>query len=241
MAYHFVKLWVRVLDDRPTQQLPDSSWRRFMELLALAGEYNQDGLLPPVADMAFRLRISESQMEDDLKRLTLKPHVRWNAGAERWEIVNWSKYQSPLSDAERKRLQRERQRQQAFSHEDVTDMSRNVTQTKTRQDKDKDKITDKTTDKKAADAAAAVADGLDLLFEFGLKENGRTRTLAAQPWLTRELVADVAAEAKRKGLGQGWIVTELEKGEREPELVNCRICLQQHPAGECTYLQEVGR
>lgn len=82
-----------------------------------------------------------------------------------------------------------------------------------------------------------------LLDEFGIDANKRTLRLAGQSYITREFLSELVDEAERKGLEMGWVVTQMEKPPRAKpvKLVNCRICLQQHPVGECAYLQEVGR
>ena len=54
----WIKLYLEILDDPKMGLLPDWLWRRAIELFLLAGENGNDGLLQPVTDLAWRLRVS---------------------------------------------------------------------------------------------------------------------------------------------------------------------------------------
>jgi len=69
MKRSWIKFYVEILDDPKMGRLPDHIWRRCAELFLIAGEYDCDGLLPPVADMVWRLRITEEQMLEALHAL----------------------------------------------------------------------------------------------------------------------------------------------------------------------------
>ena len=79
-AKYWLKLYHEMLDDPKVARLPDSSYRRFIECLLLAGELDEDGYLPPIPDMGWRLRIAETTLSQDMSRLALagvvelKPH-----------------------------------------------------------------------------------------------------------------------------------------------------------------------
>lgn len=66
----WIKLFVELLDDPKMGRLPDWLWRRAIELFLLAGENGNDGLLPPVEDMAWRLRISPEKLTEALQALS---------------------------------------------------------------------------------------------------------------------------------------------------------------------------
>jgi len=73
MKRYWIKLWLEILNDPKMGQLPDWLWRRAIELFLLAGENGNDGLLPPIENMAWRLRVFEpnkQQLLDSLKMLS---------------------------------------------------------------------------------------------------------------------------------------------------------------------------
>ena len=68
-SYHWLKLWHETLDDPKMGQLPDRIWRRAIELFLVAGKQDQDGVLPPLFDIGWQLRISEQDLLADLEAL----------------------------------------------------------------------------------------------------------------------------------------------------------------------------
>lgn len=135
-AKYWLKLYHEMIDDPKVARLPDSSYRRFIECLLLAGETDEDGFLPDIETMAWRLRIDERTLKDDMSRLALAGLVEL-AEDGRWLVSSFSKRQKGLSKAEyMRRLREERQ----VSYQNVTDSNA---------DKiiDKDKIEDKDKDK----------------------------------------------------------------------------------------------
>jgi len=117
---YWLKLYYEILDDPKTARLPDSSWRRFIECLVLAGEQDEDGLLPSVEDMSWRLRVSETTMAQDMARLALAGLVELTQG-DRWLVTNYAKRQEAVKGNERVRQFRERKRKEEYyGNEDVT-------------------------------------------------------------------------------------------------------------------------
>jgi len=47
MRYTWIKPFVKILDDSKIGMMPDWLFRRFIQLLLVAIEYNQEGLLEP--------------------------------------------------------------------------------------------------------------------------------------------------------------------------------------------------
>lgn len=111
---YWIKLYHEMLDDPKVARLNDSTYRRFIECLLLAGELDEEGLLPPVADMAWRLRQSETALAQDLSRLAIGEMVelKQHEGEERWFISKFAKRQSPTPGAQRVRAYRERKRKE---------------------------------------------------------------------------------------------------------------------------------
>ena len=65
---YWIKLYHEILDDPKMGRLPDALFRRAIEFFLIAGERGREGDLPPLADIAWRLRADEiallAQMED---------------------------------------------------------------------------------------------------------------------------------------------------------------------------------
>jgi hypothetical protein len=65
----WIKLDTAMLDDLTISRLPDHLWRRLVELFLLAGREQQEGALPPVREMAWRLHLPEDRLLEDLHHL----------------------------------------------------------------------------------------------------------------------------------------------------------------------------
>jgi hypothetical protein len=66
MKRTWIKLYVEILDDPKMGRLSNHLWRRAIELFLLAGRNGNDGLLPPVEEMAWVLRLSQDKVLEDL-------------------------------------------------------------------------------------------------------------------------------------------------------------------------------
>ena len=66
---YWIKLYHEILDDPKMGRLPDSLWRRVTELFLLAGDADENGYLPCVESMAWRLRIDENVLIAELEQL----------------------------------------------------------------------------------------------------------------------------------------------------------------------------
>jgi len=69
MKRQWIKLYLEIMDDAKMGRLSDHLWRRTVEFFLLAGENDKDGLLPPVDDMAWRLRTSADDLTMDLNAM----------------------------------------------------------------------------------------------------------------------------------------------------------------------------
>ncbi len=141
-AKYWLKLYHEMLDDPKVARLPDSSYRRFIECLLLAGELDEDGYLPPIPDMAWRLRIAETTLSQDMSRLALagvvelKPHDT----GERWFVTKFSERQAAVSDADRMARYRERKRKTPTDTNEKRNSNAVVTKRNTDIDIDIDKM-----------------------------------------------------------------------------------------------------
>jgi len=128
------------LNDPKVQNLPDSLFRGYINLLCVAKEYGSGGDLPLQKDMAFFLRSPQSRVKklcESLQKFGLLEQKN-----DTYSIHNWDKRQyesdNDLTATLRKRKQRERDKTENVTR-DVTDMSRvtsrskngNVTRTET--------------------------------------------------------------------------------------------------------------
>lgn len=116
---YWLKLYYEILDDYKMGKLPDRLWRRTLELFLLAGECNQKGVLPPVQEMAWRLRTSRQALQKELEEIvTLTREIDLDTGAivkpgiiekldDGWFVVNFTKRQGPMAKAEYMRRKRE--------------------------------------------------------------------------------------------------------------------------------------
>lgn len=106
---YYEKLWHDIIDDLKLGPLPGELKWRFVQLIILAGIQDQNGLLPELPDMAFRLRLTEEQLRSDLPTLArreLVELVRTPDGRERWLVTNWQKRQAPADTNDRQRRSR---------------------------------------------------------------------------------------------------------------------------------------
>lgn len=109
---YWIKLYHEILDDPKMGRLRDRLWRRVIECFLLAGELEEDGWLPPLADMAWRLRADAEQLETELAELAAVGILEMREG--RWFVSKFAERQAALSGAERMARLRERKRKQEY-------------------------------------------------------------------------------------------------------------------------------
>lgn len=125
---HWIKLYVEMIDDPKVGILPDAIKWRWVSALLLAGELNEDGFLPDVNDMAWRLHTNVETLQGEMRTIAgrglveLKEHPD---GSERWFIKAFAKRQAPATGTERSRMSRHRARQ-GSSNDTPDDTQRNV-------------------------------------------------------------------------------------------------------------------
>jgi hypothetical protein len=109
-AKYWIKLYHEILEDSKMGRLPDNLWRRAIELFLMAGEVDNQGQLPCTGEIAWRLRLPEEMLEDELSRLESLGILTKNAAG--WLVTNFAKRQAPTETIDRVRQFRQRQRAQ---------------------------------------------------------------------------------------------------------------------------------
>ena len=152
---YWIKLYHEILDDPKMGRLPDRLWRRVIELFLMAGDCDQDGRLPSVADMAWRLRTSEAELQQELQDIEAAGVITRQNGY--IVVTHFSERQDAMTGAERAKRHREAQQAQEYYRDDsVTEsVTNSVTDcvTKTYADIDRD-IDEKREDKDSLDEKA---------------------------------------------------------------------------------------
>lgn len=125
MADYWMKLYIEILDDPKMATLPDRLWRRTIELFLVAKKLHLDGHLPDTRQIAWLLRMNADDLEHDMSQIATTGIVTREVNG--WFIPNFVKRQAAVPDIERKAQERIRKKSQQY-YEDVTDLSRSVTQ-----------------------------------------------------------------------------------------------------------------
>jgi hypothetical protein len=106
---YWIKLYHEVLDDPKMGRLSDSAYRRCIELFLMAGrDGNDDGSLPDFDDIAWKLRVSNDQLQSDLAELEAAGIVSFVDGNP--FVTNFAKRQARISNADKQKAYRERKR-----------------------------------------------------------------------------------------------------------------------------------
>jgi DnaD/phage-associated family protein len=170
----WIKLHIEILDDPKMGRMPDRLFRRTIELFLLAGKSdNNEGVLPPIEDIAWLLRVDEAVLLDDLYALQaldivheIEPGI--------WVVTHFSERQDPDTPAERVAKHRKNvTKRYNTRNEDVTKRYKTSNDVETKsyveveEDKEEDKEseaeaeaeaeTETETETEVAAAAAAVA------------------------------------------------------------------------------------
>lgn len=115
-AKYWIKLYHEILDDYKMHKLPDSLWRRTIELFLLAGDTDQDGLLPDLDEIAFRLRVDRETLQKEIEQLIgLGILIEDEALC----VKNFEKRQAANSSTERSRKYREREQSGQYKNDET--------------------------------------------------------------------------------------------------------------------------
>ena len=110
---YWIKLYHEILDDPKMARLSDRHYRRLIELFLLAGEVDDEGRLPPIEDMAWKLRLDVDELTNDLFDLEKLEFLHELAAGE-WYVTNFAKRQSPVPGKERVARFRERKQKDSY-------------------------------------------------------------------------------------------------------------------------------
>ena len=102
----WIKLYLEILDDDKFGTLPEFMKWRAIELFLVAGENGNDGLLPPVERLAWRLRLPQEKLKETLSVLSQAGVV--HETPQGWLVTNFKKRQEAVSSSERVRQFRKR-------------------------------------------------------------------------------------------------------------------------------------
>ncbi|MFH2038606.1 MAG: hypothetical protein ABIJ65_04140, partial [Chloroflexota bacterium] len=106
MKKDYIKLHVDILDDPTYGLLPDELFRRLFEFYMLAGEKDQDGLLPDVKDMAWILRLDLEELMVGIRGLHERGLVEETSQG--WLVTGFEESQAAPNSTERSRAFRRR-------------------------------------------------------------------------------------------------------------------------------------
>lgn len=113
----YIKLYTKVLDNPKTGLLKDKTWRIMIELFLVAGESFDDGKLPDIGLLSWRLRRSEKEIKDALKELEKIGTV--TLSNDNPVVTNFEEYQNTNQTAyERVKNYRKRHRDNANDNAD---------------------------------------------------------------------------------------------------------------------------
>jgi hypothetical protein len=148
---YWLKLYYEMLDDIKVARLSDHLWRRLVECFLLAGDTNRGGKLPPLDEIAFRLRENnEELLEADLIELQRLGFLQSKDNV--YTVTNFEKRQKPLPKREYMRRARDDEQKETY-YQGVTNGNA-------------DKITDIDIDKITDTEALQNSDLSDLLDAF---------------------------------------------------------------------------
>lgn len=108
---YWIKLYHEILHDPKMGRMSDTLWRRTIELFLLAGEFDQDGVLPSIEEMSWTLRITEDECNETLHQLQRLQIVHCNDKGE-WVVTKFLDRQSAANNTERSRQFRQRKQRE---------------------------------------------------------------------------------------------------------------------------------
>lgn len=114
---YWIKLYHELLHDPKVMRLPDRLFRRFIEMLLMAGERDDQGSLPPVEDMAWTLRGNVAELEQDLSQLEAARLVRSDEHG--WIVTKFAERQAPVPGVERVQRYRDRKHKAEYYGNDA--------------------------------------------------------------------------------------------------------------------------
>jgi len=112
-SYYWIKLYHEILDDPKMGRLSDHLWRRAIEMFLFAGKQGGNGEVPCVEDMAWSLRTTPAELQEDLDELERIGIICQGDGANPF-VVHFEQRQKPASSTERSTRRRVRERKKQY-------------------------------------------------------------------------------------------------------------------------------
>mgnify|MGYP002389939126 FL=1 len=103
---YWIKLFIEMLDDPKVATLPDRLYRRWVEVMMLAGKADKEGEIPNTKQCSWSLRLDEVTIETDFEQLAIAGLIERKRNT--WRVINYKKRQAPVPDSERYRELRKR-------------------------------------------------------------------------------------------------------------------------------------
>jgi hypothetical protein len=98
---YWIKLWQKTLEDPDIGKLPDSAWRRYIELNMLAGKQGRNPQLPATEELAWLLRLGNTAtLLEELTLLAQEGLIEQTD--EGWLLTRFETEQSPAPGREKK-------------------------------------------------------------------------------------------------------------------------------------------
>jgi len=208
---YWLKLYHEILHDPKMGTLSDRLWRRCIEMFLIAGDYDDEGRLPPIAGMAWTLRTDADELTRELAELAGLGILSENG--DRWHVTKWIERQGAVSNAERTRRCRERKRSETYyGNESVTNRY-----TDTEADVQADEIETTTEADHAIESSGFVAAGpaLQALLDVGLDSDIAQKLTDECP---EGYILGWCAESRKRKLENppGWVRSMLVRGHAPP-------------------------
>ena len=109
---YWIKLYHEILEDPKMGPLSDRLWRRTIECFLLAGDNHNEGNLPSLQDMAWRLRVNSEILESDLMELANVGILEQTEG--NWKVAKFAERQRKRTSAERMQEYRKRDKEKDY-------------------------------------------------------------------------------------------------------------------------------
>jgi hypothetical protein len=122
---YWIKLYHEILDDPKMGRLSDTLFRRTIELFLIAGDYDREGELPPLADISWRLRVPEVTLNSEMEELS-SVGILTPADSGNWIVTHFKERQSADPTALRSRHYRQFMQKHKFRHETATDRDADI-------------------------------------------------------------------------------------------------------------------
>jgi len=123
-AKYWIKLYHEILYDVKMAKLPDRLWRRLVELFLFAGDYNKEGELPKVSEMAWVLHLGDDEFTKDLDELKALKFLHQKD--DKWYVTQFAKRQQAMKPSEYMRRSRQSTEYSLSEEEDTEEVREKI-------------------------------------------------------------------------------------------------------------------